>query len=78
MKFEEINEMRTEKRLTMVEAGSLLGVCERTFRRYVEQHRQGGIEALNDGRLRKQAHNAADTEEVAESVNNNETRYSLN
>ncbi len=76
MKFEEINEMRTEKRLTMVEAGSLLGVCERTFRRYVEQHRQGGIEALNDGRLRKQAHNAADTEEVAALIELYQNHYS--
>jgi transposase len=64
MKFEEIQELRTESRLSIEEASRLLGVCERTFRRYVRRHDEQGLAGLSDQRLGKRAHNAANEEEV--------------
>ena len=34
MRFEEIYRVRTEKRLTVVQAADMLGIDERTFRRW--------------------------------------------
>ena len=36
LRFEEAYSSWTERRLTQEEAARLLGVCERTFRRYVD------------------------------------------
>ena len=44
-------EARTESRLTQEEAARLLGVCARTFRRYVDRHEEAGIDGLLDKRL---------------------------
>lgn len=79
MKFEEIYELKTEHRLTVEEAARLLGVCERTFRRYVQRHQQDGLDGLNDRRLGKRAHNAANAEEIhalIELYQNNYSGYS--
>lgn len=76
MKFEEINGLRTEKRLTTQEAAHLLGVCERTVRRYVERHEWYGVSGLNDRRLGKPAHNVADAEEVQALVELYQQHYS--
>ena len=38
-------------RLRQDEAAPLLGICERTFRRYVERSEDRGIEGLIDKRL---------------------------
>ena len=37
--------------LSMMEAGELLGVSERQFRRYRDRYEEGGLEGLADGRL---------------------------
>jgi transposase len=76
MKFEEIYEMRTEKRLTTQEAAQLLGMCERNFRRYVQRYRDEGMTGLVDKRLGRQAHNAADAEEVQALVELYQQHYS--
>jgi transposase len=39
--------------LSMMEAGELLGVSERQFRRYRERYEEDGLEGLRDGRLGK-------------------------
>lgn len=75
MKFEDIAEMRTERRLTQIEAAKLLGVSERTFRRYCKQHEEEGAHGLYDDRLEKIAHNAAPLDEVMEMLTLFETRY---
>jgi transposase len=39
--------------LSMLEAGELLGVSERQFRRYRDRYEEGGLDGLRDGRLGK-------------------------
>ena len=53
-----------ERRLSQEEAARILGVSDRTFRRYVEQYNDGGLEALVDKRLSQAAHNKAPVDEV--------------
>ena len=36
------------RRLTQEEAARLLGVCERTFRRYIDRYEEAGLEGLID------------------------------
>lgn len=51
MRFEEAYEGCRRGRLTQEEAARLLGVCDRTFRRYVVQYEEQGVEGLADRRL---------------------------
>lgn len=64
MRFEEAYGGWQEKRLTQAEAALLLGVCERTFRRYVDRHEEGGLEALEDKRISQASHRLAPVDEV--------------
>ena len=50
-RFQEAYDRWSERRLTQEEAGRLLGVTERTFRRYVDRYEEGGLDALRDQRL---------------------------
>ena len=45
-----------------MEAAELLGICERTFRRWRDRHRQFGLEGLADGRLGPSSRRASMTE----------------
>jgi len=38
MRFEEAYDVWTEKRLSQGEAARMLGVCDRTFRRYINRY----------------------------------------
>ena len=51
MRFEDAYEGWTESRLTQEEAARLLGVCDRTFRRYIDRYEEEGLEGLIDKRL---------------------------
>jgi hypothetical protein len=51
MQFEEIVKTWTESRLTQDDAARMLGVCARTFRRYLGRYREQGLEGLQDKRL---------------------------
>ena len=51
MRFEEAYEGWQARRLTQEEAARLLGVCERTFRRYLDRYEEAGLEGLIDKRL---------------------------
>ena len=70
--LQEIRKMRFEEayggwetgRLTQAEAASLLGVCERTFRRYLSRYEEGGMERLIDRRLEQVSHRKAPVDEV--------------
>lgn len=75
MRFEEIYSQRTERRLSVEQAAELLGVSERTFRRWVDRYETQGAEGLADKRLEKAAHNAAPADEVAELLSLFETHY---
>jgi len=51
MRFEEAYGVWTEKRLSQEEAARILGVCTRTFRRYIDSYEESGMEGLLDKRL---------------------------
>jgi hypothetical protein len=51
MRFEEAYGDWTEGRLNQEQAAWLLGVCVRTFRRYMGPYEEGGLEGLLDKRL---------------------------
>lgn len=75
MKFEEILDLRTEKRLTAEDAANLLGVCSRSFRRYVHRYKESGIKGLSDKRLGKAAHNTVPVDEAMRLVDIYKTNY---
>ena len=64
MKFEEVYELRNEKRITVEAAARMLCMSERNLRRYIERYEEEGIDGLNDKRLEHAAHNAAPVDEV--------------
>ena len=53
MKFEEVYERSRHRQLSHVEAASVLGVSERTFRRWRDRFEAEGAEGLYDRRLGK-------------------------
>jgi transposase len=56
-------------RLTQAEAAQLLGVCERTFRRYIYHYEEDGMDGLNDKRLTQASHRRAPVDETIELTN---------
>ncbi len=64
MRFEEAYTGWTEKRLSQEEAARLLGVCERTFRRYIDRYEDEGLDGLIDKRLVQVSHRKAPVDEV--------------
>jgi len=63
-RFEEAYDGWIEERLSQEEAARILGVSDRTFRRYVERYDDGGQEALVDKRLSQASHRKAPVDEV--------------
>jgi len=72
MRFEELYQRRE---LTMVEAAEILGVTERTFRRWSTRYEAGGREGLEDRRLGRASTQAVPVDEVLRMVTLYETRY---
>lgn len=64
MRFEEAWFGWTENRLTQEEAARLLGVCKRSFRRYINRYHESGLEGLIDKRLDQVSHRQAPVDEV--------------
>ena len=64
MRFENVYERWSFKRLTQEEAAQLLGVCERTFRRYIDRYEDAGLEGLLDKRMQEVSHRKAPVDEV--------------
>ena len=64
MRFEEAYGGWQSGRLTQGEAASLLGVCERTFRRHLARYEALGLEGLIDRRLEEVSHRKAPVDEV--------------
>lgn len=64
MRFEEAYAGWQEGRLRQEEAARLLGVCERTFRRYIDRYEESGVEGLIDRRLEQVSHRRAPVNEV--------------
>ena len=51
-------------RLTQAEAGLLLGMCERSFRRYLARYEADGLVGLIDRRLEQVSNRRAPVDEV--------------
>ncbi len=64
MRFEEVYQGWTQKRFTQEEAALLLGVCDRTFRRYLCRYEKDGLDALMDKRISQVSHRRAAVDEV--------------
>jgi len=75
MRFEELYERRHRRELTMAEAAEILGVTERTFRRWGDRGEAEGATGLADRRLGRASARAVPTDEVLQMVTLYETRY---
>ena len=64
MRFEEAYEGWQSKRLSQEEAARILGVCERSFRRYIGRYEAAGAEGLLDKRLNQASQRCAPVDEV--------------
>jgi len=64
MRFEEVYFGWSESRLTQDEAARILGVCDRTFRRYIDRYEHGGMAGLSDKRLIQASFRRAPVDEV--------------
>jgi len=75
MRFEEIYETWTDRRLTQEEAARVLGVCSRTFRRYIDRYEEEGLEGLKDKRLTQASFRRAPVDEVFALMEQYKSRY---
>ncbi len=64
MRFSEAYDGYEAKRLIQSEAASLLGICSRTFRRYICRYEAEGFDGLNDKRLTQASFRRAPVDEV--------------
>ena len=75
MRFEEAYSGWTERRLTQEDAARLLGVCARTFRRYIDRYEEEGLDGLVDKRLSQVSHRRAPVDEVLRLVDRYRRRH---
>ena len=75
MRFEEAYDVWTERRLTQEEASRMLGVCDRTFRRYIHRYEERGFDGLLDKRLTQASSRRAPVDEVMAIARQYEGRY---
>lgn len=75
MRFYDLYEGWKQRRFTQEEAALLLGISERTFRRYVNRYEEEGLEGLVDHRLGQVSHRCAPVDEVMELVDLYSNRY---
>ena len=64
MRFNEAYGGWKKGRLTQEEAANILGVCDRTFRRYINRYENDGEEGLNDKRITQASLRRAPVDEV--------------
>ena len=64
MRFEEAYEGWNAGRLTQSEAAQILGMCERSFRRYLSRYEAEGLQGLIDRRLEQVSNRRAPVDEV--------------
>jgi transposase len=75
MRFEDAYIGWTENRFTQEEAARLLGVSDRTFRRYLAKYEKEGLDGLVDKRLEQISHRRAPVDEVMKITTLYKTRY---
>ena len=76
MRFEETYEGWNAGRLTQFEAARILGMCERSFRRYLLRYEAEGVEGLFERRLEQASHRRAPVDEVIALTEQYRTRHS--
>ncbi|MEX2517371.1 MAG: ISNCY family transposase [Gammaproteobacteria bacterium] len=64
MRFEEAFDLWQQRSLTQEAAAQLLGVCERSFRRYIDRYEEDGLQGLMDKRMEQVSHRRAPVDEV--------------
>ena len=64
MRFKEAYEGYQSDRLTQEEAATLLGVCARSFRRYINRYEENGMDGLLDKRMGEVSNRRAPVDEV--------------
>lgn len=64
MRFQQAYSGWQEGRLTQEEAARLLGLCARSFRRYIDRYEEAGLEGLIDKRLSQVSQRRAPVDEV--------------
>ncbi len=64
MRFEEAYRGWCEHRLSQEEAALILGVSDRSFRRYINRYEESGLSGLSDKRLTQVSHRRAPVDEV--------------
>lgn len=75
MRFEETYEGWNAGRLTQAEAARILGVCERSFRRYIWRYEEEGLEGLIDRRLEQASNRQAPVHEAMALVDEYRRKY---
>jgi transposase len=75
MRFEALYERRHRRELTMAEAAEMLGVSERTFRRWSGRYDTDGAEGLQDQRIGRASVRAVPVDEALRMVTLYESRY---
>lgn len=75
MRFEELYERRQRRTLTMAEAAEMLGVTERTFRRWSGRYEADGVAGWQDRRIGRLSARAVPVDEALRMVTLYETRY---
>ena len=68
MRFEARYERQQRRTLTMAEAGEMLGVTERTFRRWGARYEAEGPEGLQDRRIGRRSARAVPVDEALRMV----------
>jgi transposase len=75
MRFEEAYQGWQSGRLRQEEAARLLGVCDRTFRRYIDRYKEDGLDGLIDKRLNQVSQRRAPVDEVVRLVDSYCSRH---
>lgn len=75
MHFLEVLNIWTEGRLAQEEAARMLGICDRTFRRYIERYEEEGLEGLSDKRLTQASTRKAPVDEVVALIGRYKERH---
>lgn len=76
MEFERIYTGWRSKKLTQEQAARILGVSDRSFRRYINQYEEKGLEGLYDKRLTQASHRKAPLDEVLDVCDLYQEKYS--
>lgn len=64
MRWEEAYDGWRTGRLNQEEAAQLLGICDRSFRRYIDRYEEDGLDGLRDKRISEVSHRRAPVDEV--------------